>query len=134
MAPCESIVPACGGGELWLPVPPVATVAPVIAGHPRRGAASRATGGTRLNPPSTYAYAWQRLTSNRWGAISGADTARCTPTTRDLGHRLRVVVIAENADGTAASTSAPIGAVAVNRAAGARQASRAPRAKHRSHR
>jgi len=43
---------------------------------------------------------------------------------QDLGHRLRVVVAAENADGTTAST-APIAAIAITRAA---------TVKHRSHR
>ena len=137
MAPCDTIVPACGGGELWVPAPPVATGPPVIAGHPRRGTALQTTAGTWLNQPSTYAHAWQRLTANRWSNISQADAARYSPTTRDLGHRLRIIVVAENADGTTASTSAPtapIAAVAINRSAHARHARRSPRGAHRSHR
>jgi hypothetical protein len=154
MAPCDTIVPACGGGEQRVPAPPVATSPPMITGHARRRAAMQTQNGTWLNQPSTYVHAWQRLKDNRWSNIRRADAARYRPTTRDLGHRLRTIVVAENTDGTTASTSAPtapIAAVAINRAAArhacrarhasharharhARHACRAPRREHRSHR
>ena len=32
LAPCGEIAPACGGGNLWVPEPPAASVAPAVAG------------------------------------------------------------------------------------------------------
>ena len=128
MATCATIAPACGGGELWTPAPPVATTAPSIGGHPRRGATLQSSDGIWLNQPGSYTRTWQRLSRNRWVTVSRALAARYVPTMQDLGHRLRVVVAAENADGTTASTSpptAPIAAIAITRAA---------TVKHRSHR
>jgi hypothetical protein len=129
MAPCAIIAPACGGDELWVPAPPVATTAPSIGGHPRRGAPLQTDDGIWLNQPDSYTRTWQRLTENRWVTVSNASTTRYTPSSRDLGHRLRVVVAAHNPDGTTASTSAPtapLAAVAITRAA--------TTGKHRSHR
>jgi hypothetical protein len=129
MAPCADITPACGGGELWIPAPPVATSAPSITGHPRRGTPLRTDDGTWLNEPDSYTRSWQRLTKDRWVTISDSDSARYAPAALDLGHRLRFVLIAKNTDGTTASTSAataPIAAIAITRAA--------PTRRHRSHR
>jgi hypothetical protein len=120
MAPCDTIVPACGGGELWVPAPPAATSAPVITGAARRGSSLHAGLGTWLNKPSSYTFIWQRLSRGRWSNVKGAMRARYIATTRDLGHRLRVVVAAENQDGATASTSsvtAPVGGGAIVRAA-----------------
>jgi hypothetical protein len=123
MAPCVGIAPACGGGELWVPTPPAATVAPVISGSARRGSAMRSGQGTWINSPDSYVYTWQRLAGGRWSTIAYADDARYLPTAKDLGRRLRVTVSAENADGTTASTSmptSPIGAIAIIRASSSR--------------
>ena len=38
MEACTRIAPACGGGELWVPAPPVVTEQPVVTGRARRGA------------------------------------------------------------------------------------------------
>jgi hypothetical protein len=119
MAPCVGIAPACGGGELWVPAPPAATVAPVISGPARRGTAMRSGQGTWINRPDSYVYTWERLAGGRWSPIADADQAGYMPTAKDLGRRLRVTVAAANADGTTASTSmatSPIGAVAIIRA------------------
>jgi hypothetical protein len=107
MARCEAIAPACGGGELWVPAPPAATAIPVISGASRRGSPLQSGLGTWLNKPSRYSFVWQRLSRGRWIEVAGAVRARYVATTRDVGHRLRVVVAAENADGITASTSAP---------------------------
>lgn len=127
MAACSAIPPGCGGGELWVPAPPVATSAPSISGHPRRGTPLRTDDGTWLNQPDSYTRTWQRLAKGRWVTVSGGATARYTPSTLDLGHRLRFVVVAENADGTVASTSAataPTAAVAITRASSRKHKSR----------
>ena len=120
MAPCVTIVPACGGGEVWVPAPPVATTAPSIGGRPRRGTPLQTDDGTWLNGPDTYTRTWQRLAKSAWVTVSSPEATRYVPTSRDLGHRLRVVITAENADGVTASTSAPtapIAGVAIARSA-----------------
>ena len=88
---------------------------------PRRAAAgrARARGSTRR---TRYAYQWQRQSGRTWRNVSRATEARYVAATRDLGRRLRVIVTATNADGITAATSeptAPVGAVAIQRTAGA---------------
>jgi len=112
MATCERIAPACGGSELWILAPPVATTAPSIGGRLRRGTRLQTNNGTWLNQPAAYVRTWQRLTRNRWVTVSATEAAHYTPTARDLGHRLRVIVAAENADGVTASVSAPTAPIA----------------------
>ena len=67
MAALRRIAPACGGGELWVPAPPVATTAPSISGRPRRGAPLQTHDGSWLNPPDTYIRTWQRQTPSTAG-------------------------------------------------------------------
>jgi hypothetical protein len=91
----------------------------VITGAVRRGSPLQSGLGTWLNEPSSYTFIWQRLSRRRWSTIDGAERARYVATTRDLGRRLRVVVAAENQDGTTASTSSvtvPVGGGAIDRA------------------
>ncbi len=120
MAPCGEVAPACGGGNLWVPEPPAASVAPTVAGSARRGSTLTARAGTWSNGPTDYAYQWQRLVSSGWGNIEGETQGTYTVTSEDLGRRLRVTVIASNPDGSASAASAPtapVGATGVNRAA-----------------
>jgi hypothetical protein len=123
MASCETIAPACGGGELFVPAAPAPTGEPKVAGAARRGATLKASTGTWINEPTSFKYRWQRLSKGKWNSISGADGARYTPKTRDLGRPLRVSVAATNGDGTTATASAPtapVGAVALNKTASAK--------------
>ncbi|MDA0169478.1 hypothetical protein OJ998_10305 [Solirubrobacter taibaiensis] len=125
MVACAGIAPACGGGESWVPAPPVATKAPSISGRARRGAPLQTHDGTWLNAPDTYIRTWQRETpKRRWVNVSSGSAPSYAPSQRDLGRRLRVVVIAENADGVTASTSAPtapIASIGIARAAANRK-------------
>ncbi len=113
LAPCAQIAPACGGGTDGLaPAPPVSTVAPAVAGAPRRGATVASDAGGWQNGPLTYSYRWQRERRGRWGDIAGATKASYTPTKADRGRRLRVQVVASNPDGSASAASAPSARVA----------------------
>jgi hypothetical protein len=120
LAPCGEIVPACGGGTLWVPEPPAATVAPSVAGSARRGQPLTARVGAWTNSPTAYSYQWQRLVPDGWEDIDAATKATYLPTSDDLGRRLRVNVVAANEDGSASAASPPsavVGASGLNRAA-----------------
>ncbi|HEX6022313.1 MAG TPA: hypothetical protein VFZ00_09985 [Solirubrobacter sp.] len=120
MAPCGEIAPACGGGNMWVPEPPAASVAPAVAGSARRGSTLTARAGTWSNAPTEYTFQWQRLVASGWKNIEGETEGTYVVTSDDLGRRLRVTVIASNPDGSASAASAPtapIGAAGVNRAA-----------------
>jgi hypothetical protein len=120
LAGCGEVAPACGGGSLWVPEPPAATTAPSVAGSARRGSTLTARVGVWTNSPTGYGYQWQRLIASGWEDIDGATAPTYVATTRDLGRRLRVAVIASNQDGSASAasgTTAAIGASGVNRAA-----------------
>jgi hypothetical protein len=123
LATCQEIAPACGGSDEFAPEPPAATAGPAIAGASRRGKQLKSSSGTWINAPQSYSYQWQRLTTRGWRDIAGADEERYTTQGPDLGRRLRVMVLATNADGTTAAASAPtapVGAVAVNKTASAK--------------
>jgi hypothetical protein len=121
LAPCGEIPQACGGGSLWVPTPPAATVGPAVLGTARRGQALVVQNGTWSNAPSSYGYQWQRLVDG-WENIDGATARSYLPTSEDLGRRLRAMVIATNDDGSASAgttPTAPIGGNGVGRAGSA---------------
>jgi hypothetical protein len=132
LAPCGEIAPACGGGNLWVPEPPAASVAPAVAGSARRGSTLPAHAGTWSNGPTGYAYQWQRLVAAGWENIEGETNGTYVVTSEDLGRRVRVSVVASNPDGSASAASAPtapIGATGVNRAASSSSCGKKARAK-----
>ena len=103
-----------------MPEPPAATIAPSIAGSPRRGQTLTADVGVWANSPTRYAYQWQRLIASGWTDINAATGATYIAGNQDLGRRLCVAIVASNEDGSAGAASAPsaaIGASGVNRAA-----------------
>jgi hypothetical protein len=92
---------------------PVNTSLPTITGTPQdnstlTGSAGKWTG----TAPITYTYDWRRCDSNGNNCISVATaTTTATATTykvtsKDTGHRLRLIVTAKNSTGSAAATSA----------------------------
>jgi hypothetical protein len=120
LAPCGEIAPACGGGNLWVPTPPVATSPPSTVGNAHRGTAVVARPGVWSNSPAGYAYRWQRQDGGSWDDISGATDPRYLASSDDVGRRLRVVVVATNDDGSASAASAPtlpVGATRLDRKA-----------------
>jgi predicted actin-binding protein len=88
---------------------PQNTSPPTISGTPKAGSLQTASDGSWSNTPTSFAYQWQRCASdgNGCGDITAGTSKTYTPTTGDVGHTLRVVVTATNADGKASATSAP---------------------------
>ena len=92
-------------------VPPHNTARPVISGTPKVGSVLAATDGVWDNPPTAYAYAWQRCTTNNTLAsctdIAGADQATHTLGAADDTYWIRVTVTATNAGGATSQYSLP---------------------------
>src|SRR5581483_10260936 len=93
---------------------PANTSAPTISGTPKEGSTLTANDGTWTNSPTSFTYQWQRCASDgrACGDITGATTKTYVPTSGDVGHALRVVVTATNADGHASAVSDPTEPVA----------------------
>jgi hypothetical protein len=108
LASCVEAAPACGGTTVpdSNPQPPVSTTQPTVAGDARAGATLTASTGGWANAPTGYAYQWERGDGSTWSAAPGATGATYPLTGADVGLRLRVRVIATNADGSTAAYSA----------------------------
>jgi Ig domain of plant-specific actin-binding protein len=94
---------------------PVSVTAPAIAGKPLVGKRLTAKPGLTAGArPISYVYQWHRC--DRTGAscstISGASGRTYSPTSADVGHELRVRVVASNSAGTTWSASSPTSALA----------------------
>jgi hypothetical protein len=87
---------------------PKSTAPPTISGTPKVGQTLTADPGSWSGNPTSFAYQWQRCDAD---VAACADVIGATGKTyglpiADLGYRLRVVVTAHNAKGTATATSA----------------------------
>ncbi len=82
-------------------VAPVNTVSPTISGKPRVGESLSASQGEWQGSPTSFFYQWLRCGGDGAActAIAGASQPTYRLATADLGHRIRVEVVAENADG-----------------------------------
>jgi hypothetical protein len=89
--------------------PPQNTSSPSISGSPKVGSTQTADNGTWSNSPTSFDYQWQRCASDgtACGDITAATSKTYTAVSGDVGHALRVVVTATNAEGKASATSAP---------------------------
>jgi hypothetical protein len=90
--------------------PPVSTSPPSIDGTPQVGQALTSTAGEWSGTqPIRYAYQWQRCDAAGAActAVPGATDATYTATDGDAGSRLRVMVTATNAGGSASAASNP---------------------------
>ncbi|MGH9269020.1 MAG: hypothetical protein ACRD0D_12700, partial [Acidimicrobiales bacterium] len=96
-------------------VAPANTSAPTISGAARVGSVLSASAGTWTGtPPLGFTYQWRRCTSTTLASctgIAGATSSSYTAAAGDWGYRLRVVVTAANAGGTAAATSSATASV-----------------------
>jgi hypothetical protein len=88
---------------------PQNTAPPTISGTARAGSTLTASDGTWSNTPTSFTYQWQRCASDgtACGDINGATSKTYTLVAADVGHTVRVVVTAANADGKASATSTP---------------------------
>jgi hypothetical protein len=92
---------------------PKNTSPPTISGTPKVGQALTASPGTWSGSPTSFAYQWQdcnldvALCTNISGATGQTYGVRLT----DLGFRIRVVVTAKNAKGSATAASTPTAVV-----------------------
>jgi hypothetical protein len=113
LAPAAALVPASELVGLF-PQPPVDIVPPVISGIPEQGQELAATPGSWSGAPTAYGYQWMRCdgSSSNCYPISPAASPRYTAAAVDVGHELRVNVVATNAVGPSApASSAAIGPV-----------------------
>jgi hypothetical protein len=97
------------------PAPPVNTALPTISGTTRDGETLTASNGTWTGTPTlSYGYQWRRCDSAgaNCSDIAGATGSTYEAAQADVGAKLRVVVTATNAGGSAAATSAETGSVA----------------------
>jgi hypothetical protein len=98
--------------SLPAPGPPVSTGAPSVTGDAAVGSTLAADPGTWSDPAATFTYVWQRCDDN--GActtIDGPTGSTYTPTTDDLGSRIRVEVTATGVSGTGSADSNLVGPV-----------------------
>lgn len=84
-------------------IAPVNTAVPTVSGTPTIGAVLTSTTGTWTGAPApTYAYQWQRGTTN----ISGATSSTYTLVAADVNNTIRCRVTATNVAGSASAFSA----------------------------
>ena len=95
------------------PGPPVNATLPQIDGTAAVGQRLTATAGSWSGSPSSFSFRWRRCNSAGDGCseIPGADASSYLLTAADAGSRLRVVVTAANAAGSAAAVSEPTAVV-----------------------
>jgi hypothetical protein len=93
--------------------PPSNGTAPKLSGTAKRSSTLTVNIGTWHGVANTYSYRWQRSSDGgaNWTTISGATGGTRVVATADEHCKLRVVVTATNADGTATATSAATGVV-----------------------
>ena len=97
-------------------VAPAHTAPPTISGVARAGETLTASPGTWSGTtPINYVYRWQRCDANGGNcSFSGGTTTQTTNvlTSADVGSTIRVVVTANNTDGSVSETSVPTAVVA----------------------
>jgi hypothetical protein len=93
-------------------VAPANTAEPTISGTPAAGQTLTATNGSWDNDPTSFAYQWVRCGANGGAAdgsdcasIGGATTSAYVLSGGDVGSRMRVLVTATNATGSATKAS-----------------------------
>jgi hypothetical protein len=84
---------------------PANTTAPAVTGTPQAGSTLTVSNGTWTNSPTSFAYRWQRCTGSTCTNIAGATQQSYTIADADVGHTLRAVVTASNADGSSTANS-----------------------------
>ena len=93
--------------------PPAVTVVPRIFGSAVQGQLLYADDGSWVGDDLSFKFRWQRYEDGSWQDIPGAEASAYVPTADDAGHRLRVRVLAANAEGATDAYSDATGAVPV---------------------
>lgn len=108
-----AVVGQPGSGRAAASTKPTPKTPPKISGLAEVGVTLTATRGTWTGTPTSFHFQWLRCdtTGAACAAIAGATGKSYTPTTTDIGHTLRVRVIARNSSGSATATSAATGVV-----------------------
>ncbi len=78
---------------------PLNTTPPTVLGTAQAGHTLTATDGAWANDPTSYARRWQRATGGVFSDIADATGSSYGLGAADVGHPVRVVVVAGNADG-----------------------------------
>jgi hypothetical protein len=101
-----------------LAAPPVNETPPTISGTAAEGQTLTASNGTWSNNPTAFQYQWQRCRADGLGcvAVPGAIERTYLLTQADVGHRMRVRVLAVNADGATPARSGPTAVVTATNA------------------
>jgi HYR domain-containing protein len=89
---------------------PLNTGLPVISGTPQGGRTLSTSNGAWTGSPTSYTYQWEDCNSSgaSCASIAGATAGEYTLNEADLGHTIRVVLVAHNASGVSApATSEP---------------------------
>ena len=106
---------------------PGPTAPPTITGTPQLGLTLTANDGTWSGQGTiTFTYAWLRCDANGAGClgIAGATGKTYTLVQADVGHTIRVIVTAKNANGSTSATTVPTGVVSATSASGCPAAAR----------
>jgi hypothetical protein len=101
-----------------LAAPPVNETPPTISGNAAEGQTLTASTGTWSNSPTTYQFQWLRCRADGAGcvAVPGAIERTYLLSEADVGRRMRVRVIASNADGAGLARSNPTAVVTATNA------------------
>jgi hypothetical protein len=96
-----------------VPLAPSSTALPAVSGSAVEGQTLSASSGTWTGSPTSYGYQWEdcNTTGEACANVSGATAASYKLAASDVGHTLRVVVVASNAGGSAQASSAASGMV-----------------------
>jgi hypothetical protein len=105
MSPCTGLGDACGGLARTLATP-VSSAPPEVHGNPQAGEILVGTAGAWQNAPTSLRVQWQQeFAPGVWSDVRDGD--QFPVGLPDVGTRVRTVVTASNADGSALATSAP---------------------------
>lgn len=104
-----------------LPLAPANVAPPVLAGLTIVGQTITASAGTWTNAPTSYSYEWEQCTADGTGCtmLPTETSPSYTLTIDDIGHTIRVEVIAANSGGASSPASSAATAIIASAATGA---------------
>jgi hypothetical protein len=100
-----TVVTALTVAATALAAAPSNTTAPAVSGTPKAGQVLTVSNGSWTGSPTDYSYQWQRCSGSSCSNIANANNKSYTVRAADVGHTLRAVVTASNADGLSTANS-----------------------------